>query len=89
MKELQSKDPAALNNFLRMQLQSEELLAKVTPIIEKRDIRMRESISPHERLAITLRFLASGMYVVCMLYVCCMYVGFCFVLRTYLAYLKS
>ncbi|KAI0242651.1 hypothetical protein LSAT2_012155, partial [Lamellibrachia satsuma] len=49
-------------NFLRMQQpQFDELLAKVTPIIEKRDTRMRESISPAERLAITLRFLASGM----------------------------
>ena len=79
MKELQSEDPAALKNFLRMQQpQFDELLAKVTPIIEKRDTRMRESISPAERLAITLRFLASGMYD-----------GFCFVLRTYLAYIKS
>ncbi|KAI0214829.1 hypothetical protein LSAT2_033151 [Lamellibrachia satsuma] len=60
MKELQSEDPAALKHFLRMQLpQFEELLAKVTPIIEKRDTRMRESISIPERLAITLRFLAS------------------------------
>ena len=42
--------------------QFEELLEKVTPIIRKTDTHLRECISPSERLAITLRYMASGMY---------------------------
>ena len=37
-----------------------ELLAKVGPLIQKKDTVMRPSISPGARLAITLRFLATG-----------------------------
>jgi hypothetical protein len=37
-----------------------ELLEMVTPIIKRRDTLMRDSISPAERLALTLRFLATG-----------------------------
>ena len=40
----------------------EKLLEKVTPIIRKTDTHLRECISPSERLAITLRYMASGMY---------------------------
>lgn len=36
------------------------LLSMVTPEIEKQDTIMRNSISPHERLVATLRFLATG-----------------------------
>ena len=42
--------------------QFEELLEKVTPIIRKTYTHLRECISPSERLAITLRYMASGMY---------------------------
>ena len=38
----------------------EYLLEKVTPLIEKSNTRMRESIPPSERLAVTLRYLATG-----------------------------
>ena len=38
----------------------EILLQKVGHIIKKEDTRMRDSISPKERLILTLRFLASG-----------------------------
>ncbi|CAB3221184.1 unnamed protein product [Arctia plantaginis] len=38
----------------------EELLNMVTPLIQKQDTVMRESISPRERLTVTLRFLATG-----------------------------
>lgn len=37
-----------------------ELLSMVTPIIKKEDTVMRKSISAHERLSVTLRFLATG-----------------------------
>jgi hypothetical protein len=37
-----------------------ELLAKVGPLIQKQDTIMRQSISPGARLAITLRYLATG-----------------------------
>lgn len=39
----------------------EYLLKKVTPLIEKSNTRMRDSIPAAERLALTLRFLATGM----------------------------
>ena len=38
----------------------EFLLEKVTPLIEKENTIMRESISAAERLSVTLRFLATG-----------------------------
>nr|CAH7753543.1 unnamed protein product [Callosobruchus chinensis] len=37
-----------------------ELMSAVTPIIQKQDKVMRFSITPHERLSATLRFLATG-----------------------------
>lgn len=40
--------------------QFQEILQLVTPIIQREDTVMRESISPAERLAVTLRFLATG-----------------------------
>ena len=36
------------------------LIEKVAPLITKQDTRLRKSISAQERLAVTLRFLASG-----------------------------
>ena len=36
------------------------LLDRVEPLIRKKDTVMRSSISPSERLSITLRYLASG-----------------------------
>jgi hypothetical protein len=37
-----------------------ELLNLVTPIIKKEDTVMRKAISSHERLSVTLRYLAAG-----------------------------
>lgn len=48
-------------NFLRMDEETfEELLALVSRIIAKQDTHLRASISASERLAVTLRFLATG-----------------------------
>ena len=55
--------PGSYKTFLRVQEpQFDEILAKVTPAIEKQDTCLRECITPAERLAITLRYLASGVY---------------------------
>lgn len=40
--------------------QFDDLLAKIDPIIIKKDTILRQSISPEIRLAITLRYLSSG-----------------------------
>ena len=63
MEELRNEDDRAFKNVLGMDIPHfEELLANVTPVIARQDTVMRENISPSERLTITLRFLASGMY---------------------------
>ena len=55
-------EPHDWRNYLRMDDQTYfHLLNLVTPLIKKKDTNMSQSISPHERLAATLRFLASGM----------------------------
>ncbi|XP_046811158.1 protein ANTAGONIST OF LIKE HETEROCHROMATIN PROTEIN 1-like [Lucilia cuprina] len=49
------------NNFLRMNDETfKELLHLVSPYIAKQDTNMRKAIPAQERLAVTLRFLASG-----------------------------
>ena len=37
-----------------------KLLQHITPLIKRQDTVMRKLISPHERLTVTLRFLATG-----------------------------
>lgn len=60
LKEL-SNEPKLFKNFLRMtENDFDFLLDLVTPCIEKIDTQMRKSISAGERLAMTLRFLATG-----------------------------
>ena len=54
-------EPDDYRNFLRMDSASfDELLGLVTPFIQKEDTIMRQSISPMERLSLTLRYLATG-----------------------------
>lgn len=54
-------EPEDWHNYLRMDEQTYlKLLQLVTPLIKKSDTHLRVSISPHERLTATLRFLASG-----------------------------
>ena len=61
LKELEFEDQSLYKNFLRMDLHSFNLLlALVSPIIDKKDTFMREAIHAGQRLAITLRFLATG-----------------------------
>lgn len=58
---LKKNDPDLYKNFVRMSPDDfDYLLNLVTPSIEKANTNMRESICPGERLAITLRFLATG-----------------------------
>ena len=54
-------EPADFKNYLRMDEGSyQELLRMVTPYIRKQDSNFRKSITPHERLSATLRFLITG-----------------------------
>lgn len=58
LNELRS-EPNDWRNYLRMDEDTYvELLEMVTPLIKKKDTIMRKSITPHERLSATLRFLA-------------------------------
>lgn len=61
LRELKLSEPRDYQNFLRMNNDSfNELLEMISPIITKQDTVMRKAISPTERLATTLRFLATG-----------------------------
>ena len=61
MSELRIEDPAQFSNFLRMRpADFEKLACKIGPLIRKQDTKFRKAISATERLAVTLRFLASG-----------------------------
>lgn len=62
IRELQS-EPSDWRNYeyLRMDIETyRKLLDLVTPYIQKKNSAMRTSISPHERLSATLRFLETG-----------------------------
>lgn len=60
-RELRSEEPALYHNFLRLTFeQFDQLLSLVAPLISKEDTVMRKSISPADRLVLTLRFLATG-----------------------------
>ena len=64
LQELRVSDSSSYYNFLRMDVSTfEELLSVTAPAISYPDTNMREAITPGERLAVTLRFLATGMYV--------------------------
>jgi hypothetical protein len=61
LSELLVEPSGQFKKFTRMSLADfEYLLQKVEPIISKKNTRLRESIPARTRLAITLRFLASG-----------------------------
>jgi len=59
--ELRTTDAVGYRSFLRMDpLSFDLLLQKVGPLIRKADTRMRLSIPAEERLALTLRWMATG-----------------------------
>jgi len=61
IREIRSEDEETFRQFHRMDVQQfHDILTKVGPVIQREDTVMRESISPGERLAATLRFLATG-----------------------------
>jgi len=61
MEELRVEDPQFFFNYLRMKpAMFDELVQRVGPRIEKQDTRMRKALSPGLKLAITIRYLATG-----------------------------
>ena len=61
VQELRLSDEASYRHFVRMDAATfNQLLTRVGPLITFQDTNMREAISPGERLALTLRFLATG-----------------------------
>ena len=61
MEELRVEDPQSFFNYLRMEpAMFDELVQRVGPRIEKHDTKMRKALPPGLKLAITVRFLASG-----------------------------
>ena len=61
LSELKLEDQKSFLNFLRMSPGLfEGLLEKIRPLIQKEDTNYRKAISPGMRLAITLRYLATG-----------------------------
>lgn len=61
LREWSAEDRTMFHNHLRMsETQFEELLAKVTPLIEKQNTTMREALPARLKLQIVLRYLAAG-----------------------------
>jgi len=65
VQELRQTDAPSYSNFLRMDASSFDLLLRqLSPVIKRQDTRLRLSIPPEERLALTLRWLATGILAV-------------------------
>ena len=59
-------DESSYKNFFRMnKTQFDEILGLVRPLIEKQETQLRSPIPAAERLAVTLRFLATGNFTGC------------------------
>jgi len=59
--ELAEEDPRSFKNWMRMDKRGfDVLLEKVGPLIYKQDTKFRECIPAKDRLAMTLRYLATG-----------------------------
>ena len=60
-KELELTDTEGFRRFMRMDIEHfTDLVNVIGPDVTKEDTVMRNAISPKERLALTLRFLATG-----------------------------
>ena len=65
LKELQLGDEISYRHFLRMDIASfNSLLSIISPKITKKDTHLRKAIPAGERLALTLRYLATGTSIV-------------------------
>jgi hypothetical protein len=61
LKELEASAPDDFLNYLRLDVQTcYTLLDLIGPEIQKKNTVMREAVSAKERLAVTLRYLATG-----------------------------
>ncbi|CAH2088823.1 unnamed protein product [Euphydryas editha] len=61
LKDLELTELKDFKNYMRMDpIKFRQLIQLVKPLIEKTNTVMREAISPFQRLAITLRYLATG-----------------------------
>lgn len=61
LRELADEDPPSYKNWLRMEQQTfNSLVCLLKPSLQRQDTVMREAIPVGERLAITLRYLATG-----------------------------
>lgn len=61
LRELRDEDPLSYRNILRMNpIQFDCLLQMVHDIIQRKDTKLRRSITAQTKLEITLRYLASG-----------------------------
>lgn len=61
LKELAAEDPRSYRNHIRMtEKQFNFLLAKVFPIVQKKNTNMREALPAKVKLEVVLRFLATG-----------------------------
>ena len=68
VQELRLADGESYRHFVRMDIATfDELLSMVRPHITYQDNNMRQAISPGERLAVTLRFLATGRHKLCLI----------------------
>ena len=62
LQNIRVSDPSTYRNFCRLSPEDyDELLEMVRPAITHQDTRLRKAISADERLALTLRFLATGL----------------------------
>ena len=60
-KELAVEEPNDFRNWMRLDEASfYDILNRIKPYIQKQNTVMRESISPQQRLAVTLRYMATG-----------------------------
>ena len=61
VRELAAEDPAQFRDYHRLDRRCfEDVLSMVNKFIVKKSTKMRSSISPRDRLTVTLRFLATG-----------------------------